>query len=138
MLSPIWVKEHRPWHRRWKMGGGREQNVEWGSSSHELCHGWQLLSPPPAITSLPTLAFAAFLKPTGASKPNFSGFPTAQDNKAAPEAGLSSTVLFPHSSLAPRPPCTPAQTTPQFSQEATDRKGFKYMSTVWKQNETNF
>lgn len=87
---------------------------------------WQLLLPPPAVTRLQTLAFTSFpklpssahfsldsyfLKPTGTSKPNFSRFLIAEDNKASPEAGLSSTVLFPHSSLAPCPPRTPAQTT---------------------------
>lgn len=46
MLQLIWVKEHRPWQRRWKMGGGREQKVEWvgefmqrAAGSYKLCHG---------------------------------------------------------------------------------------------------
>lgn len=44
MLWLILVKEHRPWNPRWKMGGGREQKVQSGSSSNEL---W-------AVTSFPS------------------------------------------------------------------------------------
>lgn len=65
MLELILVKEHRPWNPRWKMGGGREQKAQSGSSSNEL---WAVTSFPTAgiVTTrcnhhrLQTLAFISF------------------------------------------------------------------------------
>lgn len=100
MLQLIWVKEHRPWHPWWKVGGGREQKAEWGSPSNEPqavpspamavtgTSARDHQTPNPRLQLLPqttdkrTFSLDSyFLKPMGTRKPNFSRFLMAETIK---------------------------------------------------------
>lgn len=142
------VKEHRPWHQRWK-AGVRTQNEKPSSSPSS---GEGFLLPPPSATRLPTshllhhssavpLSSAHFLEIVTSFKQHlkmdiFPGSGRSKTIKPHPAVwfkfkrpvshdGLNATVSTPCS--LPTPP----RPRPQFGKKVTTRSSFKCVSIAW-------